>query len=62
MVLPMADDDQDRTRGREAEREAEIEPEMKRIDQDPNQVDEGSENLGAQNAGIGSPRDEENEE
>lgn len=55
----MADDDQDRTREEEAEREAEIESEMSRVDQDPDQVRQGGENLGTQSADSGTPRDEE---
>lgn len=52
----MADDDQDRTREEEAEREAEIESELERVDEDPDQVDEGSENLGGQSSDSGTPR------
>lgn len=58
----MADDDQDRAREKEAEREAEIESEMERVDQDPDEVDEGSENLGTQSADSGAPDDETEEE
>lgn len=52
----MAEDDQDRTREAEAEREAEIESEMERVGQDPDQVDDGSENLGGQSAPSGEAR------
>lgn len=40
----------------EAEREAEINAEMARVGQDPDQVQEGSENLGTQSAPSGEPR------
>ncbi|NUB92905.1 hypothetical protein HT576_18015 [Haloterrigena sp. SYSU A121-1] len=46
----MAEDDSDRANEHEAEREAEIEDEMERVDQDPDQVDEGDDDLGKQNA------------
>lgn len=61
----MAKDDQDRANEMEAEREAEINAEMERVGQDPEQVSEGSESLGTQNAPSGEPRenpDEEDEE
>lgn len=58
----MADDDQDRTREAEAERRAEIESEMERVDQNPEQVEEGSDTLGTQSADSGSPREEEDVE
>lgn len=54
----MAEDDNDRANEAAAEREAEIESEMKRVGQDPDQVSEGSDSLGTQNAESGSPRDE----
>lgn len=56
----MADDDGNRTR--EAEREAEAESEMERVEEDPDQVSEGSENLGMQNSDSGTPRDEKERE
>lgn len=58
----MAEDDQDRDREAEAEREAEIESEMERVDQDPDQVQEGSESLGTQSADSGTSRDEDGSE
>lgn len=62
VVSQMAEDDRDRTREKEAEREAEIESEMERVDQDPDQVREGSEDLGTQSAESGTPRNEEEAE
>lgn len=59
MVRSMAEDDQDRARETRAEREAEITSEMERVDQDPDQVNEGSDSLGAQNAPSGTPREAE---
>ncbi len=53
----MAEDDADRANEYEAEREAEIEDELERVDQDPDQVDAGDDDLGTQNA----PREEEAE-
>lgn len=50
----MAEDDSDRANEHEAEREAEINEELERIDRDPDEVDEGDDNLGTQNA----PREE----
>lgn len=58
----MAEDDQDRTREKEAELEAEIDSEMERIGQNPDQVQEGSENLGTQSAASGNPREEATDE
>lgn len=58
----MAEDDQDRANEMEAEREAEINSEMERVDQDPDQVQEGSENLGRQSAESGTPRKGDEEE
>lgn len=55
----MAEDDQDRQRELEAEREAEIQAELERVDQDPDDVQEGRENLGTPNAPSGQPRPEE---
>lgn len=55
----MADKNQNRQREQAAEREAEINSEMERVDQDPDQVQEGSEDLGTQNAPSGQPQDEE---
>ncbi|WP_440765041.1 hypothetical protein [Natronorubrum sp. DTA7] len=46
----MAEDDADRANEYEAEREAEIEDELERVDQDPDQVDAGDDDLGTQNA------------
>lgn len=43
----------------EAEHVAEIDSEMKRVDQDPDQVRVGGEDLGTQSADSGTPRDEE---
>lgn len=57
----MADDDQNRAREAEAEREAEINSEMERVDQDPDQVDDGSESLGTESAESGTPRDGEDD-
>ncbi|GAB7020147.1 hypothetical protein [Halostagnicola bangensis] len=53
----MAEDDTDRKDEYEAEREAEIEDELERIDRDPDEVDDGDDNLGTQNA----PRSENEE-
>ncbi|WP_121741060.1 hypothetical protein [Natronorubrum halophilum] len=53
----MAEDDADRANEYEAEREAEIEDELERVDQDPDQVDDGSGDLGTQNA----PREDADE-
>ncbi len=50
----MAEDDSDRANEYEAEREAEIEEELERIDRDPDEVGEGGDDLGTQNA----PREE----
>ncbi|WP_255168156.1 hypothetical protein [Natrononativus amylolyticus] len=52
----MAEDDTDRRDEHEAEREAEIEDELERIDRDPDEVDDGDDDLGKQNA---PRRDEE---
>lgn len=54
----MAEDDTDRRDEYEAEREAEVEDELERIDRDPEEVDEGSDDLGTQNA----PRSETDED
>lgn len=54
----MAEDDTDRQDEYEAEREAEVEDELERIDRDPDEVDEGSDDLGTQNA----PRSETDED
>ncbi len=51
----MAEDDTDRADEYEAEREAEIEDELERIDRDPDEVDDGDDDLGTQNA----PRSED---
>lgn len=51
----MAQDDTDRVDEREAERNAEIVEEMERIGRDPDEVDEGDDDLGTQNA----PRSDE---
>jgi hypothetical protein len=61
----MPEDDNDRASELESEREAEIESEMERVDQDPEQVDEGTDHLGKQSADSGTSRPEaadENEE
>lgn len=58
----MAEDDKDRANETEAEREAEITAEMERVGQDPDQVQEGSENLGTQNAPSGELREDATEE
>lgn len=55
----MAEDDRDRERERGAEREAEIRSEMERVDQDPDQVSEGSEDLGTQSSPSGHSREEQ---
>lgn len=54
----MAEDDTDRQDEYEAEREAEVEDELERIDRDPDEVDEGTDDLGTQNA----PRSESDED
>lgn len=54
----MAEDDQDRARETEAEREAEIEEEMKRVGEDPDQVQAGDSDLGKQSAESGEVREE----
>lgn len=56
----MAEDDTDRADELEAEREAEIEEELERIDRNPDEVDEGDDNLGTQNAprSDGEPTDD----
>ncbi len=46
----MAEDDTDRANEYEAEREAEIEEELERVDRDPDEVDDGDDDLGTQNA------------
>ncbi|THE63654.1 hypothetical protein D8Y22_17735 [Salinadaptatus halalkaliphilus] len=53
----MAEDDTDRADEREAERAAEIGDELERIGRDPDEVDDGSADLGTQNA----PREEAEE-
>jgi len=58
----MAKDDQDRANEKKAEQEAEINAEMERVGQDPDQVQEGSENLGTQSAPSGEPRGDRSEE
>ncbi|MDJ1431702.1 hypothetical protein [Halostagnicola sp. A-GB9-2] len=42
----MAEDDTDRKDEYEAEREAEIEDELERVDRNPDEVDDGDDNLG----------------
>lgn len=54
----MAEDDQDRAREAEAEREAEIEEEMKRVGEDPDQLQDGESDLGKQSAPSGEVREE----
>lgn len=51
----MAEDNTDRADEYEAEREAEIEEELERVDRDPDEVDDGDDDLGTQNA----PRSDE---
>lgn len=51
----MAEDDTDRADEYEAEREAEVEEELERVDRDPDEVDDGDDDLGTQNA----PREDE---
>lgn len=51
----MAEEDSDRKNEKQAEREAEVEEELERIDRDPDEVDEGDDDLGTQNA----PRSDE---
>ena len=53
----MAEDDTDRKDEYEAERQAEIQDELERIGRDPEEVDEGDDDLGKQNA----PRDDDAE-
>lgn len=55
----MAEDDTDRRDEREAEREAEIDDELERIDRDPDEVDDGDDDLGKQNAPRTDTEDEE---
>ncbi len=54
----MAEENTDRADEYEAELEAEINAELERIGQDPDRVDEGSDQLGTQNAPSGEPREE----
>ncbi|QLG48164.1 hypothetical protein [Natrinema halophilum] len=46
----MAEDDADRANEHEAERQAEVNEELERIDCDPDEVDDGDDDLGTQNA------------
>lgn len=55
----MAEDNRDRERERAAEREAEIGSELDRIEQDPDQVPEGNEDLGTQSSPSGEPKEDE---
>lgn len=53
----MAEDDQDRTQEKQAELEAEINSELERVGKDPDEVDDGSDNLGTQSAPSGTPHE-----
>lgn len=54
----MAEDDQDRTQEKQAELEAEINSELERVGKDPDEVDDGSDNLGTQSAPSGTPHED----
>ncbi|MCU4925601.1 hypothetical protein OB905_06325 [Halobacteria archaeon AArc-dxtr1] len=56
----MAEDDTDREDELDAERDAEIEDELKRIDRNPDEVDDGD--LGTQNAPRSDTDDDEIDE
>jgi hypothetical protein len=53
----MAEDGVDRERELEEEREAEIASELRRVGEDPDEVGEGEESLGTQNAPTGEVRE-----